>query len=493
MSDIVKVSGLNKPNNKEHQTTTNFTKGQEEAYKSLIEFMNNKFDENDFKRALVGPAGTGKTFLVRALIQNCKHSHSTIGVSAPTHKACRVLQESINLSNIKVNTLQSDLGLRLNFNIEDFDINNPPFDPKGHVKIDGYVVYIVDESSMINKGLCTFLEKICKRTHTKLIYLGDASQLPPVKETYSSAFKAIKTSTLTEIVRQGEDNPISPLLELLRKDIKNKTFKFLEHISKNKAEFNSDGSKGYEVLNPKEFDAKAYQLFNDEEFTKNVDLVHIISFTNDCVAAWNNFIRNNIIKDSAKSIITKNDLITSYVTLVNDFNEPIIRNSEEYILHDVVNYVHPKYELKGYMVRFTAIYGGKTTTPLFIVDHNNAFSIQMYCKIANELVAAAKRAPSNYRAKAWKEYFEFKNTCLLLVNIKDGDGKTIRFTRDLDYGFAYTAHKAQGSTFKNVLVDVNDIVFDSFGRVRPNCEFINRLLYVACSRAKDKLYLKYGV
>ena len=49
-----------------------------------------------------------------------------------------------------------------------------------------------------------------------------------------------------------------------------------------------------------------------------------------------------------KSIITKNDLITSYITIVNDFNECIITNSEEYIIKDVINFVNPTYTFLSY-------------------------------------------------------------------------------------------------------------------------------------------------
>ena len=74
-----------------------------------------------------------------------------------------------------------------------------------------------------------FLEKTCKTNKCKLIFIGDANQLAPVNEKYSSAFKGIRMSKLTQIVRQGDDNPISYLLELLRYDIANKSFKFLEY------------------------------------------------------------------------------------------------------------------------------------------------------------------------------------------------------------------------------------------------------------------------
>lgn len=152
------------------------TKDQEIAYKNLIEFIKAPYNQKDYKRALCGAAGTGKTYLVKAIIRNCGLSYSTIGLSAPTHKACRVLSESIQLPNIKVNTLQSDLGLKLNFNVEKFDIRNPPFDPHGRIKIGEYKLYIVDEASMINKGLCKFLEKTCVSNQCKIIYVGRSSE-----------------------------------------------------------------------------------------------------------------------------------------------------------------------------------------------------------------------------------------------------------------------------------------------------------------------------
>lgn len=50
----------------------------------------------------------------------------------------------------------------------------------------------------------------------------------------------------------------------------------------------------------------------------------------------------------------------------------------------------------------------------------------------------------------------------------------------------------QGSTFDTALVDVNDIVFDKYGHPYGDIEETNRRLYVACSRCRNKLYLKYG-
>ena len=143
------------------------------------------------------------------------------------------------------------------------------------------------------------------------------------------------------------------------------------------------------------------------------------------------------------------------------------------------------------MIRFTAIHGGYNTTPLFVVDHKDIGNMMLYVKISNELITTAKTANTRLRSQKWKEYYDFKENCLLLTNIISSDGK-ILFSRDLDYGFALTAHKSQGSTFDTTFVDVNDIVFDKYGQPYTDAEEINRRLYVACSRAKNKLYLKYG-
>ena len=52
--------------------------------------------------------------------------------------------------------------------------------------------------------------------------------------------------------------------------------------------------------------------------------------------------------------------------------------------------------------------------------------------------------------------------------------------------------KMQGSTYENVFVDVNDIVFDRNWQVYPNIDDMLRRLYVACSRTKTDLIICYG-
>ena len=189
-------------------------------------------------------------------------------------------------------------------------------------------------------------------------------------------------------------------------------------------------------------------------------------------------------------IITINDLIMSYQTIVNQFNEVILNNSEEYIIKDIVNYTDNKYGFKGYLIKFQMIHGGMITKPLFVIDHTDKYTILQYDKVLSDLVKAGKNATGGTRAKKWNEYYDFKKKYLLMTNIiKQG---RVAYSRDLDYGFAITSHKSQGSTYDTVFVDLNDMIFDKNGNIYSNPDELLRRLYVACSRASHNLILCYG-
>ena len=58
-----------------------------------------------------------------------------------------------------------------------------------------------------------------------------------------------------------------------------------------------------------------------------------------------------------------------------------------------------------------------------------------------EIISNAKKATGGTRASKWKAYYEFKKKYLIAANIKDRNNK-ILYSRDIDYGFAITAHKS---------------------------------------------------
>lgn len=477
-------------NNRNVVKGVSFTYDQKIAVDGLTEFINSPFNEQKFVYGLVGPGGVGKTFVIKYIVRNCKYATSVIRFTAPTHKACRVFSQA--LDNIETYTIQSTFGFRINMNLADFDYKNPQFDPMASPKLENIELLIIDESSMLPTGLVQYINNVCRKQSIKVIYIGDNSQLPPVKETRSTAFDScVKKFYLNEIVRQGASNPILNILNMLREDIRNKTTKTIVYFAKHIGEMNyNENGEGYSIIGRTDFIRNIATKFQDEEYTHNIDKYKIIAYTNLAVTQWNNFVRNLIISESERGIITKNDLVMSYKTIVDEFNSIIINNSEEYIINDIVNYTDSKYNLQGYLIKFQLVNGGQITKPLFVINHTDKFTVLKYVQTLDELVKSAKMATGAVRSKRWKEYFDFKDNYLIANNITR-NGQII-YPRDLDYGFSITSHKSQGSTYENVFVDVNDIVFDKDGRIYPNIDDVLRRLYVACSRTKTDLIICCG-
>ena len=359
--------GKDKTNNERFK----FTDDQQIAIDNIIEFIASPFNPANYIVGLTGAGGTGKTFITKYIITHCKYSNSVIKCASPTHKACRVFSQAVD--GRTVDTIQSVFGLRLDLKLEDFNPASPQFNPTAKPKLTNIKLLLIDEASMIPAKLVTFICNKCKELNIKIIFIGDAFQLSPVNENKSIAFdRCSKVYNLTQIVRQKDNNPIVDLLNLLRYDIEHKTYKFLEYLNDNVGCHSYNAlDEGFSICNFTDFKKLIDESFSDEAYTKNIDMYRIIGYTNSCVSNWNNYIRNSIIKDSEKNIITKNDLIMSYETIVNEFMEVIINNSEEYIIKDIVNFIDSKYNFKGFLVKFQLIHGGTITKPLFIIDHRD--------------------------------------------------------------------------------------------------------------------------
>lgn len=475
----------------ENKDRFNFTEDQSAAIRGIISFIDSDFNPNKHMIGLIGAGGVGKTFVTNYIITHSKYSPSMICCTSTTHKACRVFSEAIH--NRQVFTIQSTFGLRLNLNLADFNPKDPQFDPIATPKLDNVAVLIIDEASMLNAALVTYIYNTTKNKNIKVIMIGDDKQLSPVNEKKSIAFsRCFQCFTLTTIVRQDGNNPIREILDVIRQDIANRTFKFLEYVAKNIdiEKYNEDGN-GFAIYRKDRFIDTIKEKFNDVEYTKNIDMYRIIAYTNAKVSAWNTFVRNNIVLNADKNIITKNDLFMCYETIVDDFTDVVMNNSEEYIIHDIVNYVDTNYNFKGFLVKFQKVHGGQITSPVFIIDHRDPYTIQMYHKVISGLIDSAKKATGGTRSAKWSTYYKFKRKYLLATNVVSR-ANTIIYSRDLDYGFAITSHRSQGSTYDNVFVDLTDIVYDKNGNIYGDIDDMVRRIYVACSRARKNLVICYG-
>ena len=148
-----------------------------------------KADPDSPKRltfTLRGWAGSGKSTIIKEFLQQCSNHHiGGIAVTAPTHKAKTVIRATTGKYAM---TIQKLLGLRPDTDVSNFDPNKPTFNPIGEPDISKQRLIIIDEASMLNSSLYQYLIDQAEIYSVRLLFVGDALQLPPVGEFMSRAF-----------------------------------------------------------------------------------------------------------------------------------------------------------------------------------------------------------------------------------------------------------------------------------------------------------------
>lgn len=458
---------------------------QERALSSMNDWLYkypNSRDDNNFYR-LTGSAGTGKTTLLSTFLKDIKapFRNSQIAVCAPTHKAKKVVREKTGWRNSE--TLQSLLGLRADTSIEDYDPNNPQFNPIGDRKIRDYKLVIIDESSMINSALYISVIDAAKSAGCKVLFVGDTKQLNPVKE-YNispSLIAPINGYNLTQIVRQGKTNPLILLLDALRYDIENNTSTYSDILKENPVQVN-DLNEGYQIVNPQDFALNLSTTYSCDSFKEDKNYCRYISWTNVSITATNQWMRNKALKLENKTLELE-EIMLSYKTIM-DGDDIVLTNSDDYIVEKISDSSIGSY---GYNLRTVFAHlrgidtGSVSKVHILIKEEDN---YKNYVEIYKQQL---DKAVSYNNRKSWEKFHEFKNEILVLDNIttgrKDKWGKDEYVKKDLDYGYGITIHKSQGSTYNTVFVNGKDI------NKNPNDIERKRLWYVALSRASRMVYI----
>ena len=447
------------------------------------------YDNESLEFCLAGYAGTGKTFIINYFLNHVVRTRSC--VTAPTHKAVRVIEEMTGKTG---RTLHNLHGLRPNISLETLDINNLKFDIMGTPHIRDYMLIVIDECSQINSGLFALNKTRATQYRVKILYVGDEAQLPPIGERVSRAFLVKDKVVLNTIVRQEEDNPLRDLLSILRLDVRHRTSKFVNHIRQNRVSLNEKG-KGYITVTPGEFNDHINEHFLSEQFMNNLNYVRVAAWKNKTILAHNTHIRKLIVKDTTE-IVNINDLFIGYRTVVDEFLTALIVNSEDYIVEAVEKAV----DEFGFEIFKTRIRGmaSRNSVGIRIVDHKSKTFGYFYNHLNNLHANAYYHKGGG--ARKWKPYMEFKAKYFTLTTIplQDSDGTVRSYVKkDLDYGYGLTVHKLQGSTINTVFVDLEDMMYyTSRTTGKPvavaDIEHRNKLIYTALSRASDKAIILFN-
>lgn len=422
---------------------------------------------NDTSICISGSAGTGKSMIVRYLL-NTILKPVPVCLCAPTHKAALVLKDVTGKEAI---TLHSLLAMSPKLDVLELDFRELGFN-MGTNSIPAKGVVICDEASMINDELYEFLNQKCKDKSCKIIYCGDRKQLQPVSNYgHSKVWNLDNMIMFTKIFRQNNESAIMPVLEKLRE------YPLYEFESKQ-----SNNGSVVVTKNIKEFSDMFLPEFQKALEDKDVLMAKILAYTNARVDAYNEIIHQLLFNKDGKEF-HNGGFLTCYENVERDNLK--FWNSMDYIIVDEPQSTYINIPgigaLEGYIL---VLYDpltkevGKVSVLSKTIPENTISSLAQYI---DSIRIKAIQATGYKRKLYWTTYFNVMDSFISQVDLVY-DNRLVR-KAGLKHGYACSVHKSQGSSYRNIFIDMKDI-FKQRDR-----EELRQLQYVALSRTRNNAYI----
>jgi exodeoxyribonuclease-5 len=421
---------------------------------------------------LKGYAGTGKTTIISAFVNNLWKAKMSAVLMAPTGRAAKVIanyskKEAFTIHR-KIYFPKKDKGGGVKFVLQ----------PNKHKN----TIFIVDEASMIpdspgdskifeNGSLLDDLIQYVYAGHNcKLLLIGDTAQLPPVKLELSPALdennlslnydKSVTRIELDEVMRQDSDSGILKNATELRETLSSG---FLDSFKFNLEGFNDivrlvDGHDIMDAIND------AYSTLGNEEMA-------LIVRSNKRANLYNQQIRSRILFNENELsagdylMVVKNNYFWIKPTTEAGFiaNGDIIEVLEIFSIKELYDFRFA--EVKVRMVDYPKMAPFET---VLLLDTISAETPSLPYEESNRLYQEIQ-----------KDYEDETSNYKKFLKIK---GNKYFNALQVKFSYAITCHKSQGGQWHTVFVEQPYL---------PNGidkDYI-RWLYTAVTRAKEKLYL----
>lgn len=455
-----------------------YNKEQQSAIVNAVSFLKTNTDPTQYY-VIEGKAGTGKTTIAKEILKEFEDEQ--IYVAAVSHKAKGVIKSSFgdDTRGKKFFSIAGLLGMK---GINDNDTQTTKFQVGLKVPLldNPPALLVIDEASMITEDV---LKKIIDINSSlsrpfQMLFLGDIGQIQPIRDEQSEFYRTHKyllnkksdifnskhKSKLITRVRQGEANPILPYADYFWENSQkeNPELNPTQHIVRN----NQITDKGSLLFSNSESEVlnsviKTVKNAVEKGLTNHVKIVtyHVNEKTE-----LNQKIHEALFgKDSDYS---KGDmLILNSPYDLPDVNATMENSSEIQIKSiqdtDVDEFgVHTLYlETNG--TAYTRTGNEQKDCVIQVVSRND---IGLYNQKLQELASYAKRQTNRaLKKQAWSDFWEYKG----------------RYA-DVDFGYAITAHKSQGSTYDIVVVDEKDIM----GTTATSNQEKSELIYTALTRPR---------
>ena len=426
-------------------------------------------------------------------------------------------------------------------------------------KVNLYDIFIIDEASMINDEDIKTMIRYAFQYKRKMIFIGDKYQIPNPTQAYichdGLAYKGdsiifnIQGYELVKNMRQKDENPIVSLYLELRDAIKELREPNLSRES------NIVNGLGVEYFTDKEkWYSKMAQIFTG---LKEKHKVRIIAYTNDCVKTNNQAVRKMLNRGEKPEV---GELLMGYANVgfpefyVNNGQDYYILSVEDTTRYKILNFTglcgmiittkecdsniqaklfvpsiennHNLEILEELVKRAEKVngnYSTKTDYKKYFEIRNKLIFMENIYKYNGEIVGETQfRAVHPLLFKNFNEVINYDDRTIITnklsedIQEKYGDilsnrlndnkifaevekicGKFLVIEKDIDFSYALTAHKSQGSTYKSVFIDEPD-----FEKLRDHHNYHigcdvktvkerNQLKYVSYTRPTDAAYVFY--
>jgi exodeoxyribonuclease-5 len=402
---------------------------------------------------LTGFAGTGKSTTIATVIKHL--SHKLITIATPTHKAAAVLSAMLETNgivspNVKVTTIHKALGKR------------PQRQGGGTMTFSRptkeiYGILIIDECSMIDAELFQDINEAAPSA--SIVYVGDPAQLPPTsgQGALSPVFAAIEQRAhLSDIIRQGEDNPIIELSAALRRVMAASAHITVSDVVEMVNEYDKDGVKIGMIQKHEIADYCSDALKNGLD-------CRYLAYKNESIDKQTVSIRSMLHGRDVQSFVIGEPVssLTGIQNVINNNHEGVITAIGEPVL------------IQGIACLSVTLDDNLTVNAAIDIKQKKNKEIGFFRMF--EKLKAQSSLTTDFKEKA---------NLLEQATEASAQGYMIKDSiAELRPCVASTVHKAQGSTFDVAVVDVADIL-----TMRNRSEAL-QCLYVAVTRPKTYLIL----
>ncbi len=420
------------------------------------------------------PGGTGKTFCVKEIVKKFPE-YTTI--LAPTNKAASlflpILAQTIHRFFNAKSDYDDDGELQFNF-----DSNKTNGNGNGN----NFHLLIIDECSMITRDMVSIFMNYIQMKNCLMIFMGDNCQLPPVNETCSPVFQMPGTKHFNFVQNMRIQNiELTEICDFFRNQFLHpENCIFNINVLKEKFKFVSFENAIQEFIHTKDCVYLTWTNKKKENVSKIVrqllfsdNVSNQLYYTSEKLvfSGYRNTSEENYLyaQSETKSNISKK-ISTDSLDMIQTLNQHrcISSNSQKYYSNDIVEIcnveivnIHIKLTYKTFHLNFYKIIDQNETIWLKPAT-DTIQTISNYFKNQRDYIKTIKNQTE--KKNSWWNYYLQKK----LID------------PDLDYTYASTVHKAQGSQWKVVLVDYYSINYSNERK---------QLLYTAVSRAIEKVVL----